>query len=254
MSVFVDTQGAGRDVVLVHGWGLHGGLFAPLIERLAARFRVHAVDLPGHGRSRGLATGGLAGWADAVRAVVPAPAAWLGWSLGALVALRVALDAPTAVRRLVLVAATPRFTTAPDWPHAQASATLDKFGAGLARDFRRTVQDFLTLQSLGDAHARAQVRALRPTLFAHGDPDPAGLAAGLDILRGTDLRAELGRVGVPALVLTGARDRLTPPAAARALADALPTATLEIVPGAAHTPFLTAPQQFADRVAGFLDG
>lgn len=253
MSVFVETAGEGQDLVLLHGWGLHGGIFAPLVERLATRFRTHAVDLPGHGRSRTGGANGLEQWADAVRAAVPTPAVWLGWSLGALVALRVALDAPAAVRRLVLVAATPRFTTAPDWPHAQAPTMLDRFGADLAHDFRRTVQEFLTLQSLGDADARSQVRTLRPLLFAHGDPDPVVLAAGLAILRDTDLRPELGRVDAPALVLAGARDRLTPPAAAQALAGALPHAIAEILPGVAHTPFLARPASFAARIAEFAD-
>src|SRR5690606_2848134 len=51
MSAFVETHGAGPDLVLVHGWGLHGGLFGPLVPLLAERRRVHVVDLPGHGRS-----------------------------------------------------------------------------------------------------------------------------------------------------------------------------------------------------------
>lgn len=251
MSVFVESAGDGPDLVLLHGWGLHGGIFMPLVEQLATRFRTHAVDLPGHGRSRIAGPHRLDRWAAAVRAAVPAPAVWLGWSLGALVTLRAALDAPVAIRGLVLVAATPRFTTAPDWPHAQEPAMLDRFGTGLTQDFRRTVQDFLTLQSLGDADARAQVRALRPLLFAHGEPDPAVLAGGLEILRDTDLRPELSRIAAPALVVTGARDRLTPPPAAQALAAALAHGTVEVIPGVAHTPFLARPDLFAARVAEF---
>lgn len=253
MSVFVETAGSGPDLVLLHGWGLHGGIFAPLVERLAARFRTHAVDLPGHGHSRIAGPHRLDRWTDAVRGAVPAQAVWLGWSLGALVALKAALEAPAAVQRLVLVAATPRFTTAPDWPHAQEPALLDRFAEALTQDFRRTVQDFLTLQSLGDADARAQVRALRPLLFTHGDPDPAVLAGGLEILRDTDLRPELGRIDTPALVVTGARDRLTPPAAAQALAAGLAHGSVEIIPGVAHTPFLASPDFFAARVAEFAD-
>lgn len=253
MSVFVQSSGAGPDLVLLHGWGLHGGLFAPLVERLESRFRIHSVDLPGHGRSRAIVGHDLRAWADAVRAVVPANAAWLGWSLGGLVALRAALDQPDRVSRLVLVATTPRFTTAPDWAHAQRPEMLERFGADLTADFRRTVQEFMTLQSLGDVHAREQVRALRPQLFAHGDPDPAGLAAGLGILRDTDLRAELMHLQAPALVIAGERDRLTPPDAARALAAALPRAQVEVLAGAAHAPFVSSPDRFAARVAEFVD-
>ena len=48
----IEIHGDGPDLVLIHGWAMHGGIFAPLLDALAARFRVHLVDLPGHGCSR----------------------------------------------------------------------------------------------------------------------------------------------------------------------------------------------------------
>ncbi|HUO80396.1 MAG TPA: alpha/beta fold hydrolase, partial [Steroidobacteraceae bacterium] len=51
MSLYRETLGHGPDVALLHGWGLHGGVFGALAAALATRFRVHALDLPGHGRS-----------------------------------------------------------------------------------------------------------------------------------------------------------------------------------------------------------
>ena len=63
----IETLGHGPDLVLIHGWALHGGVFAPLAERLASRFRLHLVDLPGHGYSRDPAeTLGPAGGASAI--------------------------------------------------------------------------------------------------------------------------------------------------------------------------------------------
>ena len=52
MSLHVERSGHGPDVVLLHGWAMHGGVFAPLVERLASRFTLYLVDLPGHGYSR----------------------------------------------------------------------------------------------------------------------------------------------------------------------------------------------------------
>lgn len=254
MKLHVDTGGDGPDLVMLHGWGLHGGYFEPLMESLQARFRVHRVDLPGHGRSRGTVLDGLDAWVEAVATVVPRKATWLGWSLGGLVALRAALRADIAVAGLVLVASTPRFTTAEDWSHAQAPETLGRFASDLGSDFRRTVGDFLVLQSLGDDHAREHIRQLKPLLFAHGEPDPRGLEAGLYILRDADLRGELPRIEASALLIAGKQDRLTPPAAMAAMAERMKSARLEVLPGTAHTPFLTDPSAFAARIVEFAHG
>ena len=48
----IETLGSGPSLVLLHGWALHGGVFAPLVQRLSDRYTLHLVDLPGHGHSR----------------------------------------------------------------------------------------------------------------------------------------------------------------------------------------------------------
>ena len=48
----IETQGAGADLVMIHGWAMHAGIFAGLARALAPNFRLHLVDLPGHGYSR----------------------------------------------------------------------------------------------------------------------------------------------------------------------------------------------------------
>ena len=52
MTLHVEVTGNGPDIVLLHGWAMHGGVFAPLVERLRDRCTLHVVDLPGHGGSR----------------------------------------------------------------------------------------------------------------------------------------------------------------------------------------------------------
>ena len=107
--MFIETHGRGPALALIHGWAMHGGLFAPLVERLSDRFTLHLVDLPGHGHAREDDTAlEPAALAAALVARVPA-AVWLGWSLGGQVALRAALDHPGQVRGLVMVASSPRF-------------------------------------------------------------------------------------------------------------------------------------------------
>lgn len=251
MTLHVDRIGSGPDLVMLHGWGLHGGLFAPVLDGLAQRHTVHVVDLPGHGRSRDSGAAGLGDWAERVSALVPDGATWLGWSLGGLVALHAALRVPSPVSGLVLVSTTPRFTVTDDWPHGQQPAALDSLATGLRQDFRQTVDDFLTLQSLGDGDARARVRELRAAFFVHGEPDGTALQSGLDMLRAVDLRGQIAGLKTRALLIAGRRDRLTPPAAAEWMAAAMPQAELRVYSGAAHTPFLADPERFVADVEAF---
>lgn len=253
MTLAAETAGRGPPLVMLHGWGLHSGVWAGVLPLLQACFRVTRVDLPGHGASRdGTVAFDVRSIAAAVAAVAPPRAAWLGWSLGGQVALAAAAGGAQRVERLVLVATTPRFVTAPDWPCAMAAEVLAEFAAALAADYRKAVDRFLALQLRGDRHATELLRVLRAAVFARGEPSPAALAAGLDLLAKTDLRGDLHAVAVPALVLSGRRDRLTPPEAGRRLAAALPRGEYACFATAAHAPFLTDPGAFAARVSAFL--
>lgn len=160
-GLHVDSAGSGPPLVLLHGWALHGGLFAPLVPALARRFRVHVVDLPGHGHSPAVDPYTLDGIVARLddRFARAAPLTVLGWSLGGTVALRWALRAPVHVARLVLVCATPRFVAADGWAHAMAPVTLARFADELRVAYRATLQRFLTLQVQGsDEGARRSPR------------------------------------------------------------------------------------------------
>lgn len=252
-SLWSVTRGQGPELVLLHGWGLHSDVWAPLQERLEAAFRVTHIDLPGHGHSKdSQVPADLAGWSRAVRAVAPQRAVWLGWSLGGQVALRTALDAPERVAGLIAVASTPRFLSASDWPHGMAPETLEAFAGELAGDFRGTVEQFLSLQVQGAPDARAQLRELRAQVFRHGEPSHQALERGLAILRRTDLRAELRELRMPVLVLSGRLDRLTPPEAGRAMAEGAAAGAYHCFPRAAHAPFLSDPEPFVELIDEFI--
>jgi pimeloyl-[acyl-carrier protein] methyl ester esterase len=251
----VESVGQGSPLVLLHGFALHGGLFAPLLPALAKRHRVHVVDLPGHGHS-----GPIAPWTiDAVVAALArafaketAPLAVMGWSLGGVVGLRWALAHPGRIRRLALVATSPRFVADDAWPHAMAPETLARFGDELRVAWKLTLQRFLSLQVLGGDAGRATLAALRHQLDARGAPDPATLQEALAALSSADLRGDAARITIPTLVVAGERDTLAPPEAAAWLAQALPAAELLCLPGAAHAPFLSHPDAFRDALVAFL--
>lgn len=248
----VEHYGAGPGVALVHGWGLHGGVWRDLLETLRPHWQVSVVELPGHGFSADSEPFDLPGLAHALAAALPGRRAWVGWSLGALACLQLALEHPSQVRGLGLLAATPRFTSAPDWPHGTAPELLQAFAGELERDSEGLLMRFLGLQVQGGTQPQGALKALR----AHWAQRPAarlqGLWSGLEILRTADLRARLSDIVCPALVIAGERDRLVPPAASAALAAQLPHARYAAIAGAGHAPFVAQPALVGEAVSDFL--
>lgn len=234
----IDVQGRGPALVLLHGWGLHGGVFAPLCERLAAHFTLYNVDLPGHGRSRHVPVpDDLAGWAHAVLAEVP-PALWVGWSLGGLVAQQAALQAAAQVHGLVAMATSPCFVRQPDWPWGMDAGVLDGFSAHLQAHYSDTVDRFLALDLINLPGGQQAAASLRDALLAVGHPSAQAISSGGQLLRHTDLRGQLPGLAVPSLWLAGQRDRLASPPAMQAAAALAPHARSIALPGTGHAPFL----------------
>jgi len=233
--------------VLVAGWGFDSRAWQPVAERLAGDFRI-GYDL------------------DAV----PAGAIVCGWSLGALRVLKKCEALPHPSRcsgpplrgvlrpsgwsavatRHILVAATPRFVQAPDWPCAQPPELLESFAAAVAADPQAALKRFAALMNQGDDHARDLTRRMHE-LLRERIADAATLAAGLAELRDTDLRKSVTATRHPTLLIHGERDPLMPLAAAEWLAAQLPDARLDVFAGAAHAPFLADPDRFARLVREF---
>jgi len=257
-ELYVEVNGSGPDLVLLHGWGLNVRVWDGLVEELRDRFRIIAVDLPGHGRSAwgaGLGTPAEQAWLiHSTLASVSNRYSLLGWSLGGQIALDLAAAMPGQIDKLVLVAATPRFAQSPDWPYGMRPAAITKLATQLRQDYRQTVSDFLELQVRGSVQGSGVLDQLRHALFVHGQAQPGALEAGLNTLATSDLRPTLSHVRAPTLVIGGQNDRITAPAASRALAEALPDARYVEMHRAAHAPFLSHKKEFAALVDQFLRG
>lgn len=251
MPLHVEVVGNGPALVLIHGWGLHGGVFAPLVDRLSDQFQLHLVDLPGHGHSREDQTPlTLQACVSELLACTP-PATWIAWSLGGLFALQAAA-ASSQVRGLALIAATPCFVRASDWPHAVETSVFAQFGRDLQQDYRGTLERFLALDTIGSEHARAELRTLKENLYARGEPAPRALQQGLALLEESDLRAVLPQLSVPSLWISGRRDRLVPPAAMQAAASLAPHSSYLDIAGGGHAPFLGHADRVAEELRLFL--
>ncbi len=251
-GLHVEISGSGPPLVLLHGWAMHGGVFATLTQRLQDAFTLHVVDLPGHGQSRGSTVPlQLEACVDAIARLVPR-APWCGWSLGGLLALHAAATRSSQVPALVMLCASPCFVRRPDWKYGVSADIFRDFATGLRSDYRGTLDRFIALEAFGSDHPPDEIRALRNTLFAHGEPTAQVLAEGLDLLQHTDLRGALSTLSVSSLWLAGRRDRLVDPRAMRAAVAATPDALIHVVEHAGHAPFLTHADEVASCIQKFM--
>jgi len=252
IAIHYEVTGSGPPLLLAHSFLCSGELWAPVLPALSARHRVVNVDARGHGASgrvprRCAIEDLLRDHLAVLDALGIARATWAGLSLGGMVALRAALDAPERVDALLLL-------DTDAGPEALAVRARDAALAIVARTIGvgpvlpRIAKLMFGTTTLRENAPLAQVWCAR---FARVHvPSVLNVLAAVD--GRADLRPSLGRIAVPALVLVGAEDRAQPPARSRRLATALPSARYVEVPGAGHLSALEAPTAVAEAMLGFL--
>ena len=235
-------------VVLLHGFAgtRHG--WEHVVDRLDRElYEPLALDLRGHGDARDRRPIEIPAVVEDVLDAAPGRFALCGYSLGGRIALHVALAAPERVSRLILVATTAGIEDA-GARSARVGADED-LASGLERGSIEAFADGWLAQPLFAADPPAAQAAAREDIRRN---DPAALAAALRGLgTGTmePLWGRLGELSMPTTVLAGTRDEKFC-AIARRLADAIPTATLHLVPGAGHALPREAPAAVAEAIAG----
>jgi 2-succinyl-6-hydroxy-2,4-cyclohexadiene-1-carboxylate synthase len=216
------------------------------------------VDLPGHGRSGSAddpARMTVERTADDLAAILArsgaVPAAVLGYSLGARIALRLAIAHPEAVARLVLES--PAAGIADSEAREERRRADDELAATIERDGIEAFVDRWERGPLFATHAALDPRTLARQRAMRLANDPRGLAQSL---RGagqgsmTPLHDRLPEIHVPTLVIAGSLDLARP--RAERVAAGIPGARLAVVDGAGHTPHMERPAAFRRLALDFL--
>ena len=250
-KVFVKTLGKGPDLVLLHGWAMHSGIWSSVLGQLSQYFRLHLVDLPGHGVSPAPWVHGpdfLKNMSEMIMDSLPEYSMICGWSLGGQIAMKLALDIPERINKLILVSTTPSFVQREDWKWAMEEATLELFIKNLKQDYTSTLNRFFSLQISGDANTISLLRQLRKSVFREGMPDQDGLQMGMRVLLTTDMRREIENINHPVTLLHGERDVIVHPNAARWLHENLQDSKLIMLPDCGHIPFLSHKDHFLSSI------
>jgi len=244
--LYVEAEGRGRRLVLVHGFTQTGRSWGPVAAELARHYEVVRVDAPGHGRSAALACTMVEG--ARLLGDAGGEATYIGYSMGARLCLHLALARPELVPALVLLGGTAGIED-PDERRARRledeALAMELEQRGVAEFVRRWLARPL-FAGLDDAAAGVDAR-LENTVV--------GLASSLR-LAGTaaqePLWGRLSALSMPVLAVAGERDDAFG-ARARAMAAAIgPNAEVAVVPGAGHAAHLETPDAFLSVVQRFL--
>jgi len=240
--------GSGPPVMLIHGVGLNADAWEPQIATLSLRRRVIAIDMPGHGQSDMLPDGAdLSDFVATVAVLIAglgiSPLPVIGHSMGALIALGLALDHQEKVAALVaLNAVYCRDPVARSAVEARAKQltgrTVDALGA-VARWYPDDPNGLL---------ARRTADWLRTV-------DPNGYAAAYRVFATADHAYEgrLGELKCPALFMTGVSDPNSTPVMSARMAREAPYGRTVALPGARHMMHLTHPAETTNTIAAFIN-
>lgn len=255
VRLYYEDVGQGRPILMIAGWTMNHEVWDLQVTALSPRYRVVGLDLRGHGDSDKPAGGySYARHAEDVSTVMERlelrDVTVLGWSMGGAVTMKTTAMYPERVAQIVLVgAAAPKFISADDFPHG---VPLNEISPLLEREkterpeFRKWVADAAGYRRLGDMtmHWIWHISMKTPTWPA---------VQCFQSLIDEDLRPDVGKIRVPALILHGRYDAFCPLSAARWMADHLPHARLVEFEASGHTPFLEEPARFNEALLDFLD-
>ncbi|MGH3313313.1 MAG: 4-carboxymuconolactone decarboxylase [Streptomyces sp.] len=199
------------------------------IPELTRHWRVLRFDLPGHGGAPAYPADSATSLAERLLATLDSLGigrfGYAGCSIGGAVGVQLGLLARERVSSLALISASPRFGTADAWRQRGVVVRTN----GLDPIARATPDRWFT-----KGFAEAQPAIVEWAVQMVRTTDPGCYIGACEVLAAFDVRTDLGRIGVPTLVVTGAEDEVTPPSDARALVAGIPDARLAIVPGASH--------------------
>jgi (E)-2-((N-methylformamido)methylene)succinate hydrolase len=245
--------GSGSPIVLLHGVGLNAAMWSPIVELMEQRHRVIVPDMLGHGGSPvPPASASLSDYARQVTALMRdldvERAGVVGFSMGAMVAQRIALDYPSSVSRLALVCAV--HDRSLEAKLAVRTRALGTAIHGIAPSVPAALERWFTPSFA--AQRPDVIEAMRTTMLGN---DPVGYLRSYAIFAQADeeLAQEVGRIRAPTLIVAAQDDPGSTPQMAEALHANIRDSQIAVVPGARHMLPLEDPNRLAQLLERFFE-
>lgn len=225
-------------LLFVHGAGGHGLFWEEQLEGLAERFFCLALDLPGHGHSEGRPADEIEVYRNYIREFKEAldlpPVALAGHSMGGAIAISFALSYPEQLKALILVSTGGKLRV--------ASQLLETYRQG--KKAPELVKHLYGKGASQELIEKGKEELLKVPPEVH--------YADFTACDNFNALEQLAQIEVPALVLCGEEDVMTPPKFSSRLAEVIPYARLEIFPGSGHMLMQEKPARVNKAIADFL--
>lgn len=226
-----------HNLVLLHGWGTNLNIWNSITPHLAKNFHINTIDLQWDTNLENMVL--------QILAHSPKNAIYLGWSLGGLLALQLAILAPERVGKLITIATTPKFIATTSW-QAMPLKTFTYFYQMFKNDHIQALHYFISLQFMGEPQAKELITIAKGNLDKQINKQ--FLENGLKLLRDTDLRSKVNTIKCPSLHIYSENDHIVPAVTAQQL-----PANTKIIKNAGHAPFLSQPKKFLQLLEQFTN-
>ncbi len=229
-------------IVMVHGAGGSSDIWRSQVHGLQKTARVAALDLPGHGNSKGPAREGIEDYADwlgdFLKEAFDMPVFVVGHSMGGAITQVLAVKYPQMLKGIVLAATGPRLRVAP------------QFLRLLSEDFENAVERFL-----GYAYApEAPKELVRQGIDIMKEAGPDIVCGDLTACDNFSSESFVSSISVPCLIAVGEKDMLTPPSLSEKLNSSIKGSTLKVIDGAGHMLMVERPAAFNNLISQFIRG
>jgi len=230
-----------KQILLLHGWGFPGAVFSPLIEELGPAFDAQTIDRAGYGENSGNDESTAVQLPDD-------PVFLVGWSLGGMVAMQLAIQYPDKISGLALLATTPCFVNRSGWQSGMDAAAFKNFNKLVINDRAVAMQQFVRLNA-GDRPDRLSTKLLSEL---SGRVTAHALQQEMEELAELDLRDAVVEIKMPVLLLHAADDRLVLAETSNWLQQNLPNAKQHEFETGGHAFFLQQTESVAKQIRTML--
>lgn len=243
----------GKPLCIIHGWGCDSSFLLPVAKMFRNR-DVFLIDLPGYGMSKDLKNiaNSLEDTALTLFNSLPKHCDVIAWSIGSIFTFKVANLSDSPIDKLVTICGTPRFPKDPNWPGVSYNFIMKCKNLLTPRRCNRLLKLFFRMQTEEILHGKDEFTILHSLLSQSEEIPFEVLTAGIEMMAYADVREDFKHIKIPCLHLFGRKDRFVPCALAQNMNINKLHQTF-IFEHSAHSPYLTEPDLFYEKVSAFLE-